>query len=219
MKTIFFLLLLFFISVSSFRLRFYKQDYDSYVLSVLWPNGYCKINDCKGEDTKLEKNIMTIRGFWPSLKNGEYAKYCNPQETVIDLGTTLFLRMRNLWPSFTGNNEAFWDNEYNTYGACMVEEYKWKGYDDYFNFVLDLFEEKYKYLMIKIFGNTERSFTVSFEDMEKFIQEIIPNASFQMKCNLGFIYELDFHLKKGDFSPAVDYRYPTSCFGGILIFK
>ena len=62
------ILLLAIASVFSFNLRQTKQNYDSYVMAVQWPNGYCKAKSCGGKDSGVPRNAMTIHGLWPSLR-------------------------------------------------------------------------------------------------------------------------------------------------------
>ena len=54
--------IIYIISISSFNLRQTKQrqSYDSYVFSLQWPSGYCKVNDCGINLDSLEKNALTI---------------------------------------------------------------------------------------------------------------------------------------------------------------
>ena len=51
--------------------------------------------------------------------------------------------------------------------------------------------------------------------MKNKIQAVIPNAVFDMKCNI-YIYELDFYLEK-DFSPLKNATDRKGC-NGILLF-
>ena len=219
MTKIIFLLSLFLISVSGFNLRASKQTYDSYAFAVQWPNGYCAANSCAGRDSVVEKNTMTIHGLWPSLKSGKYLDDCTSGVSVVDTGSALFLKMRKYWPSFTGTNTVFWNHEYNKHGYCMVEEYDWDGYDDYFDFVIDLYESKYKYLLKNAFGYSNKNVTVTYSEMQTKIRKIIPNATFKMNCKSKFIYEIYFYLEKDDFSPSTDSRYSNTCTSATLIFK
>lgn len=205
---------------SSFNLRSTKQYYDSYVFAVQWANGYCSANSCSGRDSVVEKNAMTIHGLWPSLKSGKYLDECTYGVEVEDTGSDLFLEMRKSWPSFTGANENFWNHEYNKHGYCMVEEFDWDGYEDYFSFVLDLFNRDYKYLIQQAFpGKSSTTLTITYTEMQNKIREVIPDAIFKMNCKSKFIYEFYFYLEKDDFTPSVDSRFPSSCESGKLVFK
>ena len=216
MKTI--LLFVLIICAFSFNLRHAKQDYDSYVMAVQWSNGYCKANSCGSKADHVYKNTMTIHGLWPSLKSGKYLNDCTSGVNIEDDGSELFLKMRQYWPSFNSNgNEYFWKHEYNKHGYCMVEEYGWDGYEEYFEFVINLHLQTYKDLMLQAFPSAKTA-TVTYEEMKTAIKKIIPNATFKMNCKSKYIYELYFYVEK-DFSPSTDSRFTNSCDSAQLVFK
>ena len=152
MKILIFLFLLIISSIFSFNLReAKKQYYDSYVFAVQWPNGYCKVYGCEEYLDDMEANIMNIHGLWPSLKNGKNLDPCTSGVEIVDNNSQIFIDMRKYWPSFKGSNVEFWNHEYNKHGYCMVEEFNWDDYEDYFRFVITLFLKDYKYLIQKAF--------------------------------------------------------------------
>ena len=209
------------ISIYSFNLRHAKQNFDSYVMAVQWSNGYCKANSCRSRADHVYKNTMTIHGLWPSLKSGKYLNECTSGVSIDDDGSSLFLSMRQYWPSFNSNgNEAFWEHEYNKHGYCMVEEYGWDGYEDYFEFVINnVFLKTYKDLITKAFPSYSNTIvTVTYEEMQTAIKKIIPNATFKMNCKSKYIYELYFYLEK-DFTPSTSSRFSNSCASAQLVFK
>ena len=165
MKSILLLVLL--ISANAFNLRRTKQSYDSYVMAVQWSNGYCLANSCGKKADHVNKNGMTIHGLWPSLKSGKMLNPCTTGVTITDDGSELFTKMRQYWPSFAKSNEEFWEHEYNKHGYCMVEEYGWDDYEEYFNFVIDLHLKTYEKLIINAFPNSSDTTTtiesVSFD--------------------------------------------------------
>ena len=204
----------------SFNLRQTKQNYDSYVMAVQWSNGYCKAYNCGSKADHVYKNTMTIHGFWPSLKSGKMLETCTSGVNIIDDGSTLFKNMRQYWPSFGNSNEYFWEHEYNKHGYCMVEEYRWDGYEEYFEFVLQLFQKDYKNLIINAFPNLKtKTVSITYSEMKQKIQKVIPNATFNMKCQSKFIYEFYFYLEKNSFKPSTNSKFSNSCSSGILLFK
>ena len=216
MKTI--LLLALIISAFSFNLRQTKQDYDSYVMAVQWSNGYCKANSCGHKADHVYKNTMTIHGLWPSLKSGKYLNDCTKNVNIEDDGSQLFLNMRQYWPSFSNNgNEYFWEHEYNKHGYCMVQEYGWDGYEEYFEFVINLHLNTYKDLMQEA-KKKKKTVTVSYSDMQTAVRKIIPKATFKMNCKSNYIYEMYFYLEK-DFTPSVNSRFDNSCKSAQLVFN
>ena len=213
-----FLLISLFIYIFSFNLRQTKISYDSYVFALQWPNGFCKINNCGTRANHIYKNTLTIHGLWPNLKNGAQLKECTSGVSIKDNGSQLFKELGQYWPSLTGENNVFWEHEYNKHGYCMVEENNWDGYEDYFEFALQLYHKKYKNLITNAFpGETSRVKNVSYEEMKKKIQSVIPKAAFKMNCRNKFIYEFYFYLEK-NYNPSSNFKITNSCPSGILVF-
>ena len=101
----------------------------------------------------------------------------------------------------------------------MMEDYGWDDYEEYFLFVLDLFVTEYKNLLNKAYPDLENiTINVSYDDLKEKIQNIIPNATFQMKCKSDYITEFYFYLNK-DFKPSVNSRFSNKCKFGKLVFK
>ena len=205
----------------TFNLRQTKQDFDSYVMAVQWSNGYCLANSCGSKADHVYKNTMTIHGLWPSLKSGKSLSDCTSGVTIKDDGSSLFTNMKQYWPSFsaTNTNEWFWEHEYNKHGYCMVEEYGWDGYEEYFEFVIELFLKTYKNLIINAFPSySSTTVTVTYDTMISKIQKIIPNATFKMNCKSKYIYELYFYLEK-NFTPSTNSKFSNTCTSAQLVFK
>ena len=101
----------------------------------------------------------------------------------------------------------------------MVEEYSWDGYEDYFQFVIELFLKQYKDLITKAFpGQSGKTLTVTYDEMKKKIKAVIPNAVFKMNCKSKYITEFYFYLEK-DFTPSTNSRYSNSCSSAKLLFQ
>ena len=221
MKTKTIILLTLFISAFTFNLRRAKQDYDSYVFAVQWSNGYCKVNNCGTKADNVQKNTMTIHGLWPSLKSGKYLDDCTKGVTIVDDKSLLFTNMKKYWPSFSlsSTNENFWGHEYNKHGYCMVEEYGWDGYEDYFDFVIDLYLKTYIDLITKAFPNySDKTVTLTYQQVVSAIQKVIPNATIKMNCKSNYITELYFYLEK-NFTPSTKSVFSNTCTSGELVFK
>ena len=144
---------------------------------------------------------------------------CTSGISVYDDDSELFKGMKKNWPSLQGSNEKFWEHELNKHGYCMMEEYGWDDYEEYFQFALDLFTREYKELLIKAFPNLENIvINVSYDDLKEKIQNLIPNATFKMNCKSDYITEFYFYLDK-NYKPSVNSRFPSSCKYGKLVFK
>ena len=150
--------IIYIISISSFNLRQTKQrqSYDSYVFSLQWPSGYCKVNDCSINLDSLEKNALTIHGLWPSLKSGKMLQICTHGVRINEDNSELFDLMRKYWPSFKGSSKEFWTHEYNKHGYCMVQENGWDDYEDYFGNALYLYFRDYQNLLKEAFPDYKR---------------------------------------------------------------
>lgn len=208
------------ISIISFNLRASKQEYDSYVFALQWSNSICTVKSCGGRDSVIDKNTLTIHGLWPSMKSGKYLDTCTSGVNIVDNGNAFFFKLKKYWPSLQGPNSKFWTHEYNKHGYCMVQEYDWDGYEEYFDFVIDLYEEKYKNLFTEAFkGISKTTLNVTYTEMQSKIRKVIPNATFKMKCVSKHITELQFYLEKDDFSPSTDSRFSNECKSGKLVFK
>jgi len=198
----------------SFNLFQTKQTFDSYVMAVKWYNGYWKPNSSRIPINHDYENKMLIHGLWP-IKNGNLFGSCNSAANIeFNEKSELFQNMKKYWPNLENKstNEAFWKDKYNKHGSCLFIEYK-----DYFKFVIEKFQEKYENLINKAFSEGKTK-TVSYDGMKDKIQAIIPDASFDMKCNSNYIYELDFFLEK-DFTPLKNGSNKKSCTYGILLFN
>ena len=206
------------ISTLCFNLRSTKQSYDSYVMAVQWANGYCSAQNCGNKNANVEKNTMTIHGLWPSQKSGKQLSDCTKGVKITDDGSTTFVNMRKYWPSFAKSNTDFWAHEYNKHGYCMVEEFGWSGYKDYFNYVINLHLGTYKDLIKKAFSGYSGTVTVEYSKMQQALRKVIPNATFNMKCSSGYITEFYFYLEK-NLSPATSFKFNNSCNSGKLVFK
>ncbi|KAI9296296.1 ribonuclease T2 [Neoconidiobolus thromboides FSU 785] len=105
---------------------------------------------------------FTIHGFWPDYCDGRHGPNngCDRQRNYPHLGSelktynqTLYNNLNLYWPSFKGDNEAFWSHEWNKHGTCLStfepkcygKEYKkYEDANDYFAKVLNMYH-KYNY--------------------------------------------------------------------------
>ena len=211
-KLIFFILIS---SICSFNLRHAKENYNMLVLAVQWPNGVC-VNGCQGRDSIVEKNTLTIHGLWPSFKSGKQLDPCTSGVSIRDDGSELFKNLKKYWPSLSGENEKFWEHEYNKHGYCMVEEKSWSGYRDYFGEVLNKFKD-YKNLLIKAFPS-QKTVQVTYDGMKQAIKKVIPNSLFKMNCKSKYLTEFYFYLEK-NYIPATGVTFKNTCNSVIVKFK
>ena len=72
--------------------------------------------------------------------------------------------------------------------------------------------------MKKAFGDSKKTFTITYENMKTAIQKIINGAVINMKCTKGIITEFYFYLEK-DYSPSSNSKFGNQCKSGQLILK
>ena len=220
MKIKIFLFIIYIFSTYSSNLREAKEGirYDSYVFALQWPNGYCAAYDSCDILNKTEKNIFTIHGLWPNLKNGKRLPECSSGETIdLDLSGLSFY-MNKYWFSFKGSNQDFWLHEYNRHGYCMVQEKNWDGSQDYFSFVIKLYFQSYRFLLQKVFGNQPRVLDIDINELKSKIQNVMPGINFKLKCENNYITEFQFYLEK-DLTPNIKTPVRNPCTKAKLVFK
>ena len=194
-----FLFIIYIVSTYSFNLRETKQriSYDSYVFALQWPNGACGGSESCTVSKKTEKNILTIHGLWPSLKNGKQMPDCAKGEKVPEGNSQVFNLMKKYWFSFQGANKDFWQHEYNKHGYCMVQEKNWDDCEDYFSFAIKLYLKSYRLLFQKAFGNQKRVLELDVNELKNKIQKVMPGANFKLRCDRNkYLTEIHFYLEK-----------------------
>lgn len=100
----------------------------------------------------------------------------------------------------------------------MLEEFNWDNYTNYFQHVMELHLKSYKSLMTSAFPGKTGNISVTYYEMKTAIRNDIPNATFNMKCTKGYIYEFYFYLER-DYSPSTSTKFNNGCSWGILILK
>ena len=220
MKIKIFLFIIYIFSAYSFNLRRAKEEisYDSYVFALQWPNGYCAAYDSCEILNKTEKNIFTIHGLWPNLKNGKRLPECTSGETINADLSGLSFYMNKYWPSFKGSNKDFWLHEYNKHGYCMVKEKNWDDSKHYFSFVIKLYLQRYRFLLQKAFGNQSRIVELDTNELKSKIQKVMPGINFKLKCEKNYITEFQFYLEK-DLTPNTNTPVRNPCTKAKLVFK
>ena len=85
----------------------------------------------------VPKNIFTMHGLWPNLRNGTLADWCNGKNDIeIEIkDETLSEFMNTHYISGYHTNAYFWGHEYNKHGYCYMQRKELDVYDYeyYFN--------------------------------------------------------------------------------------
>ncbi|KAG9039514.1 ribonuclease T2-like [Tulasnella sp. JGI-2019a] len=121
----------------------------------------------------------TIHGLWPDYCNGSWGQFCdaareypNITQVLIQNGATDLLRfMQEHWLDQGGDNESFWEHEWNKHGTCLstleppcMPSGKPTGYDAtrFFHTATNLYKGLPTYLILAsagIFPSTTRNYT------------------------------------------------------------
>ena len=123
----------------------FDKAYDMYFFTILWLGTTChqKGPQCYDRIKNVPKNIFTVHGLWPNLRNGTLPDWCNGKNDIeIDIkDNSLKKFVDKYWVSGYHTNEYFWGHEYNKHGYCYNQRkgYDVNNYEIYFNKVKDMF--------------------------------------------------------------------------------
>ena len=200
--------------------------YDIYVLAVQWGSTLClsKGQTCYEKLKQIPRHSMSIHGLWPSMSSGKSLQDCNGGKDIdiIDKGTDTFLEMRKYWPSLTGENEAFWNHEYNKHGYCYNMKYLKNGekYEFYFEKVMNLFKEyKISSLITDLAGEAEDGEYVLPDEFIDSMDQRFGDKTYSLRCTknggkfylseIRFKFDMDFKLTtKGKNQNSCPYGKP-----------
>ncbi|KAH8085381.1 ribonuclease T2-like protein [Filobasidium floriforme] len=80
-----------------------------------------------GKDSVGPNTTWTVHGLWPDNCDGSYESYCDPARELQNVTAVieasgdqeLLGYMNALWKSNTGDDESFWEHEFNKHGTCL----------------------------------------------------------------------------------------------------
>ncbi|THH33249.1 hypothetical protein EUX98_g895 [Antrodiella citrinella] len=69
----------------------------------------------------------TVHGLWPDHCDGSFDEFCSPERESTNITGVLEFNkefeilafMKKFWTDDTGNDESFWEHEWNKHGTCM----------------------------------------------------------------------------------------------------
>ena len=149
--------------------------------------------------------------------NGKLLKDCISGIKVRIIDSSLLNDMNKYWPSLLTSNDIFWEHEYNKHGFCMVKENGWNGYERFFSSVIGLYKNGYKHLLQNAFPE-KRTITLTYEEIKRRIQKVIPNATFKINYKNKVLNEIYFFLDK-NLHPSPKSRFKNLCDTATIIFK
>ncbi|KAL8725444.1 MAG: hypothetical protein Q9166_007338 [cf. Caloplaca sp. 2 TL-2023] len=72
-------------------------------------------------------NSWTVHGLWPDRCDGTYDQYCDPSREYTNVSsiisaagkTDLLNYMNTYWKDYQGDDESFWEHEWDKHGTCI----------------------------------------------------------------------------------------------------
>lgn len=162
---------------------------------------------CQEKIQHIPKNIFTIHGLWPNDSDGRRIPGCNtgPKIDVQIQDEALKKRMETFWISYTGDNQVFWDHEYNSHGYCYMMKTSQTDPEVYFNTTLNLYDKlNLDDVILNTFGDKKGEMSFPHEDLKSRFDKILTGMNYEIECrkfkHKQYLQELRFSLDL-DFNP------------------
>ncbi|KAL5056121.1 hypothetical protein RYX36_036806 [Vicia faba] len=169
-------------------------SFDYYMLSEMWPPGYCVDKSCDvARQSKL--SMFIIHGLWP-----QNAPSCKPSVLGDFKDPKLVNELDKKWPSITRQtNQRFWQGEWDKHGSCSMLDAQ-----EYFKLTLELYDRADIKKILKKNNITAEVTLKSFpkEEIENAIKPHIENTKPQLVCIQGNLAEVRLCFDK-----TPDYKY------------
>ncbi|EPS40167.1 hypothetical protein H072_6049 [Dactylellina haptotyla CBS 200.50] len=151
----------------------------------------------------------TLHGLWPDNCDGSYEQFCDKARETTDITgvlqsfgkTDLLNYMNTYWKSNDGNDESFWEHEWNKHGTCISTfdppcyPGAKKGQDivDYTDKAVSLFKNLATYNILASAGITPSSSkTYALADLQAAIVKVHGKEA-TLNCNSGVLTEVWYH--------------------------
>ncbi|KAL4809313.1 ribonuclease T2-like protein [Aspergillus unguis] len=171
------------------------------------------------------EDSWTIHGLWPDNCDGTYEEYCDSSREYSNItsiieasgNTELLSYMNKYWKDYSGDDESFWEHEWNKHGTCIntIEPSCYDDYTsqeevvDYLQKAVDLFKTLDTYEALESAGITpSSSATYTLDEIHDALAAIHDDFSPYVACdddNLNeawYFYNVRGNLITGDFEPA-----------------
>ncbi|KAL8940242.1 MAG: hypothetical protein Q9211_002372 [Gyalolechia sp. 1 TL-2023] len=125
-------------------------------------------------------NSWTVHGLWPDNCDGTYEQYCDPSREYTNITsiitaagrTDLLDYMNTYWKDYQGDDESFWEHEWDKHGTCIstLEPSCYTDYQPqeevvaYFQKTVDLFKTLDSYAFLSAAGivpSTTKTYTAA----------------------------------------------------------
>ncbi|KAF3350403.1 hypothetical protein VD0002_g2119 [Verticillium dahliae] len=175
----------------------------------------------------------TIHGLWPENCDGTYEQFCAPEREYTNITAILAAAspcslkyMDTFWKDQNGNDESFWEHEFNKHGTCMntLEPTCYPGYTpgqevvDYVKKTIQVFKTLPSYEWLKKAGIVpSETVTYTLDQIQTVLtahhgHNVIVNCNKNKELNeLWYHFNVKGSIQTGVFVPVDPVGSPSSC--------
>ncbi|KAM0276706.1 hypothetical protein ACHAQH_006474 [Verticillium albo-atrum] len=175
----------------------------------------------------------TIHGLWPDNCDGTYEQFCDPSREYANITAILSAEspcslkyMETFWKDQSGNDESFWEHEFNKHGTCMntLEPSCYPGYKpgqelvDYFKKTIQVFKTLPSYNWLKSAGIVpSETVTYTLDQIQAVLtahhgHNVIVNCNKNKELNeLWYHFNIKGSIQTGVFVPVDPVGSPSTC--------
>ncbi|KEY73098.1 hypothetical protein S7711_10106 [Stachybotrys chartarum IBT 7711] len=178
-------------------------------------------------------DAWTIHGLWPDNCDGTWEEYCDPDREYFNISAILttgapctLAYMQDHWKDYQGDDEDFWEHEFNKHGTCMssLEPACYPGYApgdevvDYFKRTVRLHRTLPSYAWLAEAGIVPSPSATYTRDQIQAVLSARHGHDVIINCNRrGELTELWYHynirgsVQTGEYIPVPPVGSPSTC--------
>lgn len=174
----------------------------------------------------------TVHGLWPDNCDGTYEQYCDASREVTNITDILaesapciLQYMNKYWKDYEGDDETFWEHEFNKHGTCIssLEPACYVDYEahdevtDYFTRTVQLFRSLPSYEWLAAAGivpSTTATYTLAQIQSAlsaQFGHNVIINCDGSTLNELWYHYHVRGNVQSGEFVPVEPVGSGSTC--------
>ncbi|KAI9172611.1 Ribonuclease T2-like protein [Paramyrothecium foliicola] len=175
----------------------------------------------------------TIHGLWPDNCDGTWEQYCDKNREYFNISAILSADapctldyMKVFWKDYQGDDEDFWEHEFNKHGTCMstLEPACYPNYQpghevvDYFKRSVKVFKSLPSYEWLAEAGivpSATETYTLAAIQAALTAhhgQNVVINCNRNKELNeLWYHYNVRGSIQSGEFAPAGVVGSPSTC--------
>lgn len=173
------------------------------------------------------------KGLWPDNCDGTYEAYCDDSRHYRNITAILgehsprtLDHMRTYWKDYKGNDEVFWQHEFNKHGTCVstLEPDCFGEYSTaqevplYFDRAVELFDSLPTYHWLSQAGITpSHDKTYTLDEIAAALKSRFEGREVRLGCHYGqlneiwYFYNVLGSLQSGKFIPTNRVGSPSTC--------